>query len=988
MIRSRVLSFALISAIGLVKAGTAVDLSGLPLRFEENRGQAGREALFVARGQGYTLTLEATRSTLAVIQDGQGARVRSRLLGANPSPRVSGVKPLAAKSNYLLGGDPKGWITGVPCFERVEFREVYPGVDLVYYGTEGVLEYDFVVAPGADPNQIRMSIEGARLELTPEGDLALDAGGGRLRWKKPRVYQAAAGVNRLVEGAYQIVGRQVRFRVGSYDRNLPLVIDPVLSYATYYGGSNNDSARGFAVDSEGATYIAGQTVSTNLRPGTTAGVQPTYGGHTTGSWMTGDAFVTKLNSTGTAVVYSTYLGGRDTDSATALAADAEGNVYVTGFTDSTNFPVTAGALQTAYRGGNSPAQHSPAGDAFVTKINAAGNALVYSTYLGGELDDRGLAIAVDSQGQAYIAGTTLSRTFPVTSAAYQQTWSGSGGNPAFFPGSTEPLNVSGDGFVAKLSANGSSLAFCTYLGGSLDDAPGAIAVDAEGAVYVAGGTLSQNFPTTAGALQRTYGGQGTAGNIRLGDGFITKLRQDGGALEYSTYLGGGGDDSIIGMTLDSSRNVYVTGSTTSANFPTTAEAYQRTYRGGTSSSVNDLVFGDAFVSKLNPAGAALVFSTYLGGSQDDAGWDVVLDQGLNVYVAGHTQSVNFPVSEDAIQPQFAGSGGDEVQTFGDAFIAKLNPAGSALTYSSYYGGARDEIGSAIRLDAAGNGYLTGVSYSVTLPGVAQNAAQAIFGGGGGERAFPYGDAFVAKFSGLAEPARQATAVVNAANYAGGGVSPGEMVVVWGLNVGPAALTGSQFTGDGLLNTVLAQTRVLFDGQAAPLIYAAPNQIAAMTPYSVAGKTETEVQVETNGVLSTALRVPVVAANPGLFSLNASGTGPAAVLNYPDYSLNSSTNAAPAGAVVMFWGTGEGQTNPPGVDGQIATAVLPAPTLSYSVTIGGLPAEILYLGAAPSMVAGTFQMNLKIPEGLAPGDHPVVVTIGGVSSQDGLTVAVR
>ncbi len=559
----------------------------LPLSFEANQGQTDSRVDFLSRGSGYTLFLTPAEAVLALRKGSAEAKkapavppavVRMKLVGANPSPQASGLEELPGKSNYFLGNDPSKWRTNVPRYAKVSYKDVYPGVDLVYYGNQRQLEYDLVVSPGTDPDAIALSFEGVeRLRIDARGDLVLNTSGGEIRQHKPLVYQELDGIRREIAGSYVLSGgRQVGFQVAAYDAGQPLVIDPVLVYSTYLGSASFDSGKDIAVNSSGNAYVTGQTGSTNFP--TASPVQASNGGSF-------DAFVTKFNLAGNGVVYSTYLGGSSAERGSDIAVDASGNAYVTGRTRSTNFP-TVNPIQATFGGGTSD-------DTFVTKLNASGSALVYSTYLGGSGDDDVQVIAVDGSGNAYVTGNTTSTNFP-TASPFQASHGG-GGN---------------DAFVAKLNAVGSALVYSTYLGGSGPDNGRAVATDSSGNAYVTGDTSSTDFPT-ASPFQSTF-----AGGTR--DVFVTKFNAAGSALGYSTYLGGSGPDNGNGIAVDSSGNAYVVGSTDSTNFPT-ANALQ-----GFLAEVDD-----AFVAKLNPAGSALVYSTYLGGGSTDAGNDIAVDSSGN-----------------------------------------------------------------------------------------------------------------------------------------------------------------------------------------------------------------------------------------------------------------------------------------------------------------------------------------------------------------------
>jgi hypothetical protein len=630
----------------------------LPLAFEQNRSQGEEGTNFRARGAGYTISLSATEATLLLARGSEepSTVLRMNLAGANPDAAVEGVNELEGKVNYLIGNDPAKWRTNIATFGRVRYREIYSGIDVVYYGNQRRLEYDFVVAPGRDAAAIAMEFAGAsKMEIEPaSGDLILGVGEKTIRQHKPIVYQETSGGRREVEGRYALrSGGRVGFEVGEYDANAALIIDPVLQYSTFLGGNGEDQADGIAIDSSGNAYVAGFTQSTDF-PVANA-VQGTRGG-------VHDAFVTKLNAAGSAVVYSTYIGGSDSDLCHGLAVDSAGNVYLTGSTVSTNFP-TVNAVQGTIGGGGWS-------DAFVAKLNAAGSALVYSTYLGGSRSEFARSIAVDSIGNAYVTGYTESSNFP-TANALQVAFAGTA-----------------DAFVTKFNAAGTALVYSTYLGGSNEDVGQGIAVDSAGNAFVTGSTTSNDFPTV-NPVQAVSGGDR--------DGFVTKLNAAGSAVVYSTYLGGSNLDFSNSIAVDSTGNAYVTGTTFSTNFPT-ANALQSISSGSP----------DAFVTKFNAAGTAFVYSTYLGGSEFDVGNGIAVDSAGRAYVAGYTISTNFPTANP-----FQSSLGRAA--FEDAFVTKLNAAGSALVYSTYLGGADRDIGNGIAVDTAGNAYVTGYTSSRCFP---------------------------------------------------------------------------------------------------------------------------------------------------------------------------------------------------------------------------------------------------------------------------------
>ena len=727
----------------------------LPLSFEPNHGQAAKDVRFISRGTGYSLAMSASEAVLALqgtsqktkVEDRQSSiirsplpnatdqgqraarsgsptmdvRLRMQLVGASPNAAITGTDELPGKSNYFIGNDPNQWLTNVPNYARVRYHDVYPGVDLVYYGNEGQLEYDFVVAPGGDPRAIRLNLvreeEGSRqkaesgkwLRIDRQGDLVVSLDGGEVRFHKPIVYQDQSTDTRhsspvtrhYLDGRFVIDRhQQVAFRVAAYDRTRPLVVDPSLAYSTYLGGNQLDVGYGIAVDDNGNTYIAGQTCSPNfpkMNP-----EQPSLAGQC-------DAFVTKLDATGTALVYSTYLGGSQGEvgspagnSAAGITVDSKGDVYITGITNATDFPTTARSFETTYQRGDS--------DAFITKLNASGSALVYSTYLGGSDSDSGNAITIDSSGDAFVTGETYSNPFPTTKGAFQTVYGGRG-----------------DAFVTELNPNGTALVYSTYLGGELQDAGNGIAVDDVGSAFVTGSTYSDFFPVVH-AIQENCGGYDPTHVPPCPlarDAFVTKFAPNGSSLVYSTYLGGSKDDVGTAMALDPLGAAYIAGFTTSVDFPVRPGALQITLAGTQ----------NAFVTKVDPLGGApFAYSTYLGGSRVDAATAIAVDSNEVAYVTGGTASPDFP-TVSALQPTLAGP----LVFPGDAFVSKMNPFGTGLIYSSYLGGGNLDEGNGIAVDRSLAVYVTGSTLSSDFP-TAPSSFQATQGGAG--------DAFVSKFDSL------------------------------------------------------------------------------------------------------------------------------------------------------------------------------------------------------------------------------------------------
>lgn len=652
----------------------------LPLSFEANQGQTDAQVRYLARGDGYALFITPTAAVLNIQAAGVGASqgidgvaLKMQLVGANASPNVIGQGPQAGTTNILNGNDPSDWYTGIASYAKVLEQGVYPGVDLVYYGNQQQLEYDFTVAPGADPGAIKLDIQGAEsTTIDAQGNLVLHTAIGDVVEQSPVLYQESGGVRQAVSGQYVLdADGQVGFAVGAYDHSLPLVIDPTLSYSTYLGGSPSignedatDSGAKIAVDAEGNAYIVGTTISSKF-PTTTGAYQTTPDDPVgTPGTAPGDVFVTKLNASGTALVYSTYLGGSDQDLGSGIAIDAAGDAYVTGHTDSINFPTTPGAYQPATQGITGT---------FVTKLSPDGSSLVYSTLLaiGTTSND----IAVDSGGDAYITGSGSGFLQPTPGAFQAPPTAGS----------------STAAYVTKFSPDGSSRLYTATLG---DGNTLGIAVDAAGNAYVTGDVNSPNYPTTPRAYQTT--GQGNV------DAVVTKINSNGSALVYSTRLGGSAPDHGVAIAVDAAGNAYVTGDTISSDFPTTSGAFQTTFRGS----------DDAFVTKVNPTGSGLVYSTYLGGSKAQQGLSIGIDAVGDAYVTGSTLSADFPTA-DAIQGTYGGDGDSAIA--GDAFVTGLNPQGTALLYSTYLGGSGGDVGSGIAVDQAGNAYITGSTDSTNYP---------------------------------------------------------------------------------------------------------------------------------------------------------------------------------------------------------------------------------------------------------------------------------
>ena len=636
----------------------------LPLQFEKNQGQSDPRVHFLSHGIGYSLFLEPREAVLAlnpVTKDkhpsAERAVLKMQLKGANAHASGRGADRLPGHSNYFIGDIPSAWRKDVPVFSSVRFNGIYPGIDIVYHGRGRQLEYDFVIAPGADPAQVKLGFTGAdALALGDDGALRVTLAQREIQFKAPELYQVREGKQIRVEGAYQLSAQgELGFKVGPYDAAQPLIIDPTLTYASYLGGSTDDVGNAIALDASGNIYITGYASSSNY---------PVASAYQAARSGTQDAFVTKVNASGNALVYSTYLGGTATETGYGIAVDSAGNAYVVGQTSSSTFPKLS-PIQTTLGGGT---------DAFITKLNPAGNALVYSTFLGGTGYDEAQGIALDSSNNAYVTGDTASSTTFPRVAAIQNTYGGG----------------TFDAFVTKVNAAGTAWTYSTFLGGTLDDEGYAIAVDSGGSAYITGFTSSTAFPRV-GAILNTYGG-GTY------DAFVTKVNAAGTAWAYSTYLGGAGEDEGYGIAVDAAGDAFVTGRTGSTNFPMASPI--QAAQGDAGSSF------DAFVTQVNAAGTAWAYSTYLGGNALDSGEAIALDSAGNAYVTGSTSSPNFPVA-NAVQAAFGSPNSD-------AFVTKIFKAGPSIDYSTYLGGSGGESGEGIAVDSSGNAYITGPTSSTNL----------------------------------------------------------------------------------------------------------------------------------------------------------------------------------------------------------------------------------------------------------------------------------
>ena len=1016
----------------------------LPLRFETNEGQAAdRSIQFLSRGPGYSMAIAAQSARFLA----GGQQVTLRLAGSNAGARGHGEERLATVSNYMSGTDRAQWRTGIANFGRVRFPAVYPGIDLVYYGRKHELEYDFVVAPGARPDRIAFTLEGtSRARIGASGELLLHTATGEVRQKRPVLYQERQGVRTEVAGGYRISsGNRIGFTVGAYDASLPLVIDPVLQFATFFGGQIRESASAIALDPQGNIYVAGLSASADFPRTPGAYQNRLVGGN--------DIFIVKLNSTGTVVLYATQVGGSDEEFGISLAVDRFGSAFVAGSTRSINFPTTPGVV----RERNSSA--SPDGDGFVFKLGTSGSNLIYSTRIGGKNVDSVNAIAIDFNGNAIITGQTTSPDYPVTGEDMLQS----------------VRKGFDDAFVTKLNDTGTSYVFSTLLGGDSEsfivgtEAGRAIAVDRVGTIYVAGITTLRDFPHTANAIQDTHLGQS--------DVFFCKVQSDGKKLLYSTFLGGEGLDTVNAIYIEpSGTNVYLVGGTTSARFPTTPNAYQNFLNGG------QPIARDGFLSKIN-ANGQLVYSTFLGGNGDDELKGVVGDDAGNAYVIGTTSSTNMPTTVDAIQANVSGGATGEPY---DAFIAYVNGNANRIIWGTYLGGPRNEEGNAIARDSRGNLYVAGYTQSSGFP-LTANALQRTTG-------FGTNTAFIARIgeqrgdvsqltilSGDKQQANQGallpaplvvelrdefnvpvanqtinfaitngrlntnTAVTNSAGRASVlvtlGDRPGPVIVtatasgnipparfeLTSLRVGPplpeisaggivgaglssppthvlstntiAAIFGNRFAPPGAdiradasnfvggkVPTNLGGVCVTVDGVAARILAVTERQINFIVPeLTRTGMLPAQVLTDCGRV--TELRsdpqdVEISATSPEFFysSTNAAGRS---FIATADAQTGQPLGAVRPGQIVSLYGTGFGPTNPATGTGELPTGIART-TEPALVTFDGRPLEtpnILYAGIAPGL-AGVYQLNLQIPLNARNGNLPLTARFGLQSSPAG------
>ncbi len=887
------------------------------LRFEPNHGQFDAEVLYAARGGEYSIALLHDGAAIRTTDCGGGASIRLTFAGSRRTPVTEGIGASGARANYFLGAESARWRRGIPSFERVRYRDLYPGIDLVWYGSEGRLEHDFVVRPGADPGAIRVRVESRE---APRLDRAGCVVIGSLRLDKPRARQQDG---RPVEVSYRRAGRrEFRLAVGRYDRAAELVIDPLLVYATSLGGSGRqesvsnprcywDTPTAIAVDAEGNVYVAGYTPSADFP------IADGLDEELTSFW---DVFVAKFDPGGR-LLYSTYLGGATDNLARDLALDPHGDIVITGSTGC-DFPAV-GPLQEC-RGRT---------DAFVLKLSADGGRILFSTFLGGQGEERGQGLGVDAGGDIYVAGWTNSSDFPVTAGVIR----------------TAPA----DGFVARIGSGGMRLVYSTYFDAEVTD----MAVTADGRAFLTGATPSEAFPTTPGAFQRSYAGGG--------DAFLAGVDAEGARRLFATLLGGAGADRGSAIALDEDEDLFVAGSTGSTDFPTTGGAWQRELRGSE----------DVFVMKLDAGGTKAAYSTLIGGGESDAATSfrlaeaaagVAVDASGHAYVVGTTASRDFPLVRP-IQSELVGERCLQCPrsffyvSCTDAFVTKLAPDGSGAVYSTFLGGVNLDRGRAIAADARSNAYIA----ANADPHAPQTRTP--HSGNSWDRIF------IAKIAddGSEPPELRREGVVNAASFASG-VTPGGVASLFGRRLTEAR---GVVAAAELPPYTLAGTTVMVNGMPAPLYAVAGlegwDQVNLQAPYETEGEVTVLVQ---RGTASAAVTgIPDFAVQPGLFTVDGVY---AAAQHAADYAPITEANPARPGEAIVLWATGLGRSIPP-----VATGA-PGPGEPLSVaasrvrvfTSGAVEFDMLFAGLAPRLV-GVYQINARLPESLPySGDLDVVLMV--------------
>ena len=674
---------------------SAGEYGRIPLTFEANQGQADPAVHYLARGDNFDLFLTSQGAIFSLETESAPEITTLQFLGQNPEAHFYEEDHLFGQVNYLLGNDPSKWITAVSTHSKITRQNIYPGIDVTFYGNQRNLEYDFIVSPQIDPSLIEMAFDNANaIEQKSNGELLIQLDSAQLTLKAPFTYQLIEGAQKEISSQYLITPEQtITFQLGDYDPNYSLIIDPILVYSSYLGGTGTDAALDIKVNTSGEAYITGYTSSLDFP--VTAGAFDSLldGGQ--------DIFVSKLNTAGTVLLFTTYIGGTATEAGRTLDIDSAGNIYISGETGSLDFPTSAGAFATT---------KGALTDGFVIKLDSSGSNLLYGTYLGGNDGDTIFDLKVDSSGSVHVVGETQSSNFPTTAGAFDETYNG---GTCTFGTLSRPCF---DTFITKLDSTGSTLQFSTYWGGSTNDRGRGIELDSSGNVYLMGNTDSIDLPTSASAFDTSFNG-GTD------DIFVAKLDSTGSSLVYGTYLGGSGNESgsITGgdIAIDSANDVYITAQTGSADFPVTVGTFDET--------INSSI--DAFVTKINSTGSALVYSTFLGGGFGDYGWGIEVDADHNAYLTGQT-AFDFPTTSGTVDNP---SGNN---TF-DTYITVLNEPGTDLIYSTLIAGSANVVGGSIDIDANRGVYVAGQTFASDIP--IENGFQPVFAGGSS-------DSFIIKLS--------------------------------------------------------------------------------------------------------------------------------------------------------------------------------------------------------------------------------------------------
>ncbi|MDX6621775.1 MAG: hypothetical protein QOK36_4161 [Gaiellales bacterium] len=966
---------ALAAPTPIKPAGPQRAFAAMPLAFVPNHGQTDARVRYFALGNHYAIFVTRDELMLSLTKQKPASQLALalRFVGRNARTTTTGAVRAPGQVNYLRGADPAKWKTKLTRYRDVVYHELWPHIDLRLHQKAGVLKYEFRLRPGARVSDIRLAYAGATgLALGVKGALRIKTGLGVLRDAPPVSYQRIAGKRVPVRSRFVLQqsgkGKAPRFAfaVGRYRHDRDLIVDPGIQFTTFIGGNAHEAGNAIAVDANGNSYIGGTTQSPDF-PTTTGAFKRT------GSVNNfTDVFVTKVNPTGTALVYSTFVGGSNMEFGNGIAIDGGGNAYVTGTTKSSNFPTTGNAFDRSINiPPNCPRCGTDVTDGFVVKLNAAGSALSYSTYLGGTDIDSPRGIAVDGAGSAYVVGETPSGDFPTTAGAFRRTSAGQY-----------------DMFVTKLNPTGSALAYSTYLGGTQVDDGEAISVDAGGNAYAQGFTSSSDFPTTPGAFDTTANGGF--------DTTLTKLNPAGSALVYSTYLGGQGFDTGNDLTVDGGGNAYIAGNTSSTDFPTTPGAFDTTPDGS-----------DAFVTKVNAAGSALVYSTVIGGSSGDSANGIILDSGGNAWLAASTSSTDFPVTPDAADSSFNGGAAD-------AIIAEVDASGSALPYATFLGGSQSENATDIGRDSAGALYVTGITYSMDFPATT-GAFDTIFNG---DPSIFWGDAFVTKISltgGTTPPAPPPVPTAPALLAPANSSSPAQPITFdWSDVTGAASYTiqiadSSSFTAplvrdesvttstyvQGGLGTTTQFWRVrgvntagiagawsatrTFTPQAPPPPTSLTN--LDINPTSVEGGSASSGTVIVSTAAPQTTVIALSSSNPAVASVPASVTLPAGGFTG---TFTITTSAVTASTAVVITATLNGATRTGTLTVTVAGAPPPLPTVQRLVTSpdtvsGGSGSQGVVTLSAAAPAAGAAVSLSSSNTGVAAVPATVTVSPGSTTA---------